>query len=383
MKSRYELTISTNYVSNWTYIEAFRELFQNAIDNETTNPENKMLFEFTGDSIKICNKHSILDVSSLLMGSTTKAGDENTIGKHGEGYKVAFVVLLRKGKTIKVYNYGKREIWETRLVKSKRFGGVLVPCITIEREAFWKEVPDNDLTIEVGNVSAEEYSDIVRNNLHLRPGKIDCYDIPKSGRILLDKEESGRVYVKGLYVTTKPDMVYGYDFMPNKLSLDRDRAMVSDFDLTWETSKLWAESSKEPRMLRIITSLVKGGKKDVAVLESVASYSCSDDSVIWESVTKNFKESHGAKCIPVVTTEEYESIKSRGGRPVITGNKIKQAYYKSSYKEKDEEFLSKEEEEQTLSERLSSLLERISDRLEASEVTEMEDIIKEVKEQLD
>lgn len=42
MASKYELTISTNYVPDWTYIEAFRELFQNAIDNEITNPDNKM-----------------------------------------------------------------------------------------------------------------------------------------------------------------------------------------------------------------------------------------------------------------------------------------------------------------------------------------------------
>lgn len=383
MKSRYELTISTNYVSNWTYVEAFRELFQNAIDNETTNPENKMLFEFEDNTIRICNKHSILDVSSLLMGSTTKAGDEATIGKHGEGYKVAFVVLLREGKTIKVYNYAKREIWETRLVKSKRFGGQLVPCITIEKEAFWKEVPDNDLTIEVGNIADEEYQSIVRNNLHLRTDKLDTYEIPKSGRILLNKSESGRIYVKGLYVTTKPDMDYGYDFLPNKLSLDRDRAMVSDFDLTWETSKLWAASSTNARMLQIITTMVRNNKKDVAAIENVASYSSKDDSIIWESVAKNFKESHGLKSIPVVTTEEYESIKDRGGKPIIVGSKVRLAYCKSSYKDRDEEFLSEEVEEATLSERLSDLLERISDRLESSEVEEMKDIIGKIKEQLD
>jgi len=28
MKSRYELTISTKYVPDWTYIEAIRELFE-------------------------------------------------------------------------------------------------------------------------------------------------------------------------------------------------------------------------------------------------------------------------------------------------------------------------------------------------------------------
>ena len=80
MASKYELTISTNYVPDWTYIEAFRELFQNAIDNEITNPDNKMGFSFipydegsetgVGDVV-ISNKSSSLDASSLLLGSTT------------------------------------------------------------------------------------------------------------------------------------------------------------------------------------------------------------------------------------------------------------------------------------------------------------------------
>lgn len=52
MQRRYELTFSMNYVKDWTYVEAFRELFQNAIDNEIQNPENKMLFAFDEEEEK-------------------------------------------------------------------------------------------------------------------------------------------------------------------------------------------------------------------------------------------------------------------------------------------------------------------------------------------
>lgn len=103
MQSKFELSISTGYVPDWGIVEAFRELYQNAIDNETINPENKASFSFVQEdektgTVRITNKTSVLTKESLLLGSTTKANDENTIGKHGEGYKIAFMVLLRNGK---------------------------------------------------------------------------------------------------------------------------------------------------------------------------------------------------------------------------------------------------------------------------------------------
>lgn len=102
--SKYELTISTGYVPSWTYVEAVRELFQNAIDNERINPDNKMLFEYKMGKLSICNKTSKLTLDSLLIGNSTKRDDERTIGEHGEGYKIAIMILLREGKNVTVYN---------------------------------------------------------------------------------------------------------------------------------------------------------------------------------------------------------------------------------------------------------------------------------------
>jgi hypothetical protein len=110
--TKYELSISTNYVPDWGIVEAFRELFQNALDNEIINPENKMNWSYIDNKVIISNKTSKLDANSLLLGSTTKTTHEEVIGKHGEGYKIAFMVLLRNNKKVKVYNYGNREIWK-------------------------------------------------------------------------------------------------------------------------------------------------------------------------------------------------------------------------------------------------------------------------------
>ena len=153
MKSKYELTISTGYVPKWTYIEAVRELFQNAIDNEAVNSENKMSVCYADDKLLIANKTSKLTLDSLLLGSSTKRDDERTIGQHGEGYKIAFMVLLREGKSVTVYNYGANEIWTTKIVNSRRYNGAQVIQIEVEKNPIWKKAPDKDLTIEIGGIS--------------------------------------------------------------------------------------------------------------------------------------------------------------------------------------------------------------------------------------
>ena len=174
MVSKYELAISTGYVPDWGVTEAFRELFQNALDNEITNPENKMEWKYDEESetLTISNKTSVLQAETLLLGSSTKANDKYTIGKHGEGYKIAFMVLLRNNKSIRVYNYGNRETWEVKLVKSKRYNGQMLTTVFVEKEAIWHKVPNNNLIIEVSGVNKDEYNEIVARNLHLRADKI-------------------------------------------------------------------------------------------------------------------------------------------------------------------------------------------------------------------
>ena len=62
----YELSLSTNYVSNWGFLEAVRELLQNAIDQgEFTLNINK------NNTLKI-SSYGVLPVESILFGYTTK-----------------------------------------------------------------------------------------------------------------------------------------------------------------------------------------------------------------------------------------------------------------------------------------------------------------------
>ena len=47
---RFELCMSLDYVSNWSPDKAINEVFQNALDEEVQNPENKWYFNYDEDS---------------------------------------------------------------------------------------------------------------------------------------------------------------------------------------------------------------------------------------------------------------------------------------------------------------------------------------------
>lgn len=372
MVSKYELSISTGYVPDWGIVEAFRELFQNALDNETTNPENKMGWIYDADTqtIKISNKTSVLKAETLLLGCTTKADDVNTIGKHGEGYKIAFMVLLRNNKKIKVFNYGNRETWEVKLVKSKRYNGQLLTTVFVNKEAIWNKVPNNNLTIEVTGITQEEYNEIVLKNLHLRSSSIEKFSVKDRGSIILNKEEQGNIYVKGLFVKHINKLQFGYDFEPRVLGLDRDRRIVDTFNISWESSILWQVAAADNEELESkALDLINQNMLDVNYIEKT-----SFNTSIYRSVANAFYTRYGEDAVPVISNIEYEAVKrEKLGKPIIVNEKIKDILNQCS------DAKSIQCIEVTVKSKLQVLLDKIIDRLTDEEIEEFEDILNELE----
>lgn len=296
MATKIELTIAPNYVPGWGIVEAIRELFQNAIDQQTQCPGNDMDWSYDEDEQKliISNKTSVLTADTLLLGQTTKAKDVSTIGQFGEGYKIATLVLLRNDKQITFYNYGAKEIWRPRFVKSRRFNTDVLTFF-IEKVGVWKTVPDANLTIEVTGITRTEWeNEIVPSNLHLQYGN-SVIETSRFGDVI---DQPGKVYVNGLYVCDYEPYKYGYNFKPEYIALDRDRKMVSDFDLRWSASRIWAQS-KSPR----VVELVEAGHADVAYITSMNATSAVSDAMY-----RKFREVYGPEAIPVTTQEELEEV---------------------------------------------------------------------------
>lgn len=295
--SKIELTLAPNYVPTWTLVDAIRELFQNALDQQEQNSENEASWHYDDVTgvLTISNATSKLTAASLLLGQTTKADDKSTIGQFGEGYKIATLVLLREGKNVVFYNYGAREIWRPRFVKSRRFGTDILTFF-IEKKAIWEKVPSADLVIAIDGISADEYyNQIVPSNLHLR-SDFEVIEETDFGDII---NLPGKVFVNGLYVCDYEPYTYGYNFKPEHIRLDRDRKMISDFDLRWMASRMWSTCKDTDKVLEMVAE----GKADVAFLDSV-SYTSS-----WRDLAaEKFKSVYGPEAIPVTSQEELGKV---------------------------------------------------------------------------
>lgn len=367
---KYELSISADYVPSWGITEAIREFFQNAIDEERRDSSNKMMLKYdeASEVLTIGNKHSELDIKTLLFGNTSKSEQDGMIGQHGEGYKIATTVLLRNQKEVVFYNYCRREIWRPRLVKSRKYDGMLVPTFFVETSAIWDKVPEHSLLIEIGGITKDEYEDIRKSNLYLQ----DCEKVETSyGDILTEEVYRGKIYVGGLYICREERLDIGLDFKPEFVRLERDRSMVNSFDIQWYAARMVEQSEND----EIIKNSL-GSYSGVYVRE----YAIPDD--LKNEITEDFINMYGATAVPVSDQKDLEQMKKRGYKPVIVSESKKEVILSSElFRDVTEENKRIKENQKPLYDRFCEFIESIEDKLDEDEVTKIYGFLDEVKEE--
>lgn len=317
--SRFELGMSVDYASSWGIADAVREFFQNAIDEQKENPENKMSFNYDEEKqiLSIGNLKSKLTPKTLLLGCSSKRGKKELIGTHGEGYKVATVVLVRNGIQVNIYNNEAKELWQSKIINSRRYGAEVV-CFDIEKKFFNRK---ENLCVELVGITPEMYAEIVRKNLHLQH---DLGEVVKSenGRILNDARYSGDIFVEGLFVCHNDFIDSGYDFNADMIKLDRDRGLVDTFDIKMAIAILYigigdsdyiAKNIKK-RDLDYIATKLQNAKSIYGEAELADKVS--------DAVYEEFKKEHGEDAIPVSDTDNYNMYAKSGLNPVMVSNNI-------------------------------------------------------------
>lgn len=308
---RFDLGMSLNYVEAWGIVEAVREIFQNAFDAEVQNPENKMYFGYDKESqtLHIGNTGGSLGTETLLLGSSSKTHDKNTIGKHGEGYKVATVVLKRLGKGVVIHNRGSKETWTAKVIKSRRYNSQVV-VFDIEKGFFFTKVPNLDLVFEITGVSEAEYAQIAESNLHIH--KAEKVVKGEGGDVLLDAFEVGRIYVGGLLVMRSKYASYGYNFAPSMVALTRDRDMVDNIDLQFLCSKVLASTGNADLICE-----AKNQWDGRYIHFYISSFDPDVGTTVYDRAYHEFYNKYGADAIPCCTTDEFNRLSKRGFNPVL------------------------------------------------------------------
>lgn len=227
MKS-YELPLSPNYVCNWGVKEAIRELLQNAIDGEHCGHKKNIRYNEEERVLYIINEDTKLPKSSLVLGCSSKDSIDGMIGKFGEGYKLALIVLLRKGFKIDIINAD--EEWKPRFANSEKFD---TQVLTIDVESLStedKKCINAELCFAIYGINKELYDELLVY-FPCIDGDYGNMVESENGYILLEPKFKGKMYVEGLYIQSDDNFKYGYNFNSDVVDLDRDRKAINYYEL--------------------------------------------------------------------------------------------------------------------------------------------------------
>jgi hypothetical protein len=309
--SRYELTISPTYVSDWGLREGIREFVQNAVDQETLSGGlNKFTWSYSAENncLEINSMNSVLEPKSLLLGATTKANQPDAIGQFGEGYKLGTLACIRSEHPVIFKNRGAKENWMPHFVKSRRYNSTIL-VFDIEHTTLIARTGAPSLTIQISNISMTEWHELIESILQFQP----TYNELKTdkGSILLDEQHKSKVFVNGLFVNTLPRLFYGYNIPAKYLKLGRDRNIVPEFDTKWATSEIWKLANSN-----LVLDLIDNTDwDDAAYVTSFGTYSI--DKSVKDAAYNKFTTRYGADTIPVKSQSELEAATAKGQHAVV------------------------------------------------------------------
>jgi len=330
---RFDLGMSLNYCPTWGVVESVREFFQNGIDAQKEDSAHELYWNYDEENMELIvgNKNCRLDTKSLLLGASSKIGKDEMIGQHGEGYKVATVVLLRLGKSVTVYNRKANEQWVARVIKSRRYGADVV-VFDISKLDWLNRLPDCDLVFRIAGITSEEYSEIVKSNLLLQAIPDNAVIHTQYGDILLGEEHSGRMYAGGLLVTRSKYAKYGYNFNPSLVKLDRDRTFMDSIDTQFLCSKL-ITATGDPTLIYNARDTWDGKYIRIYVPSNMK----DGIKAAFDKTYHDFRKRYGEDAIPVTDQDEFNRLVRNGYKAIMVSENVRHYVVNSSYYDVDSE----------------------------------------------
>ena len=216
--------IDKNYVSHWGFQEALREIYQNFIDFGEYN-ETVISLNTNNYKIIISNDFDTNDNLEFLKIGLSKKTNTNSIGKYGEGLKLALLIFLREEYPIKIITNNK----------------IIKPCFKSVKnigEIFSINVTNHNLKsnikFQIEFIIDAKVFDEFKSNFIVKNDII--FTQPYHGSIV--NKPKGNLYCGNLFVCNIKNLSKSYNLNPDVLSLDRDRKTPTTFDVNYHTSKI-------------------------------------------------------------------------------------------------------------------------------------------------
>jgi hypothetical protein len=306
--AKFELTISTDYVSDWGLREGVREILQNALDGQQDGYPMTIAHDPKTNTLSVTNQGVRLERSMWLLGFSSK-GDGNHRGHFGEGSALGTLALVRAGHRVTFVN--DDETWTPVLAQSDAFPGQQVLTISTRTRA-----ATGAFTVRVEGITPEQWALCKSNFLDLdenyAKGTIE-YNVER-----LDHPSFiEKLYVKGILVDTWEGLRYGYNF--TNIATDRDRRMVSQWQAEGALGCHWSFAATSDAMRPVLVELLKSNARDV---KGVATYLGFTER---EALRADFLTTHGEKAWPTDSAAEHNDLEHWGLTPVI----VSESYLKA------------------------------------------------------
>jgi len=214
-----------DYLKNWGIKEALREIYQNFMDFGEYTEEVEGDDESEAVMVTLSNDFKPDGLSFLRIGLSNKGGNQNAVGKHGEGLKMAFLVFHREKDCQMFLTTDKYKV--TSAVHDDEEIG---PCFCLEYE-------DNYLTNERFEVTFICNREIY-NEFKSKIITDDDIEFTDSSHGSVVKKPAGQIYSGKLFVCELKGFSKAYDILPSQMPLDRDRCVPKSFDVNYHSSKI-------------------------------------------------------------------------------------------------------------------------------------------------
>ena len=285
--------MSLDYVKNWSWWEALRELISNAIDTQSEYAIVK-----DNNNLIIADNGKGLQIKQLLFGVSEKDSPE-AIGQFGEGLKLALLVLTRMGKRVLIQS------GDLRIENDKN----IIDGITVLKLNYWKDINVPGTEIIIYDWDGETFDD-----RFLSKNDDRIIDSNKYGKILTEN----KLFVKGIYVMDLPDFSFGYEC--NEIKMNRDRSAVDNWTIEYSVGQIWS-SIENKEAWKYFFEVVKNGCKEKSV--HINNYRLTPEAKI--ALTEGFALSFGKDSVLRTNTISEREAEHRGAKlvdPLMFGSSL-------------------------------------------------------------